>query len=104
MYEAITTLAIDLDKQWKKGKINDDYLHNFATDNNFLYVGLLNAKGNAVYQSSPLQTNMLDAKELAKNGRKLTTLELMEKIRIKQGIGFIALRRKDNSGTVVISG
>jgi len=27
----------------------------------------------------------------------------MEKIRVKRGIGFIALRRKDNSGTVVIN-
>jgi signal transduction histidine kinase len=101
--EAITTLAKDLDKQWKKSKINNDYLHKFAVDNNFLYVGLLNAQGNAVYQSRPLQTNMLDANELVKNGRKLTTLELMEKIRVKRGIGFIALRRKDNSGTVVIN-
>jgi hypothetical protein len=66
-------------------------------------VGLLNSKGKTVYQSGPLQTSMLDAKELAKNGRKLTTLELMEKIRVKRRIGFIALRRKDNSGTVVIS-
>ena len=103
VYEAITTLAKDLDKQWKKGKTNNDYLHKFAADNNFLYVGLLNSKGKTVYQSGPLQTSMLDAKELAKNGRKLTTLELMEKIRVKRGIGFIALRRKDNSGTVVIS-
>ncbi len=103
VYEAITTLAKDLDKQWKKGKTNNDYLHKFAADNNFLYVGLLNSKGKTVYQSGPLQTNMLDAKELAKNGRKLSTLELMEKIRVKRGIGFIALRRKDNSGTVVIS-
>ena len=103
VYEAITTLAKDLDKQWKKGKINNDYLHKFAMDNNFLYVGLLNSKGKPVYQSGPLQTSMLDAKELAKNGRKLTTLEIMEKIRVKRRIGFIALRRKDNSGTVVIS-
>jgi signal transduction histidine kinase len=101
--EAITELARKLDQQWKKGKINNDYLIKFAADNNFLYVALLNAQGNAVYQSGHLQTNMLEAKELVKNGRKLTTLELMEKIRIKQGIGFIALRRKDNSGTVVIN-
>ena len=101
--EAITELARKLDEQWKKGKINNDYLIKFAVDNNFLYVALLNAQGNAVYQSGHLQTNMLDAKDLVKNGRKLTTLELMEKIRIKQGIGFIALRRKDNSGTVVIN-
>jgi signal transduction histidine kinase len=103
VYEAITTLAKNLDKQWKKGKTNNDYLHKFAADNNFLYVGLLNSKGKTVYQSGPLQTNMLDAKERVKNGRKLTTLELMEKIRVKRRIGFIALRRKDNSGTVVIS-
>jgi signal transduction histidine kinase len=103
VYEAITTLAKDLDKQWKKGKINNDYLHKFAANNNFLYVGLLNSKGKTVYQSGPLQTSMLDANELVKNGRKLTTIELMEKIRVKRGIGFIALRRKDNSGTVIIS-
>ena len=101
--EAITALALKLDEQWKKGKINRDFLQKFAADNNFLYVGLLNSHGNAVYQSRHLQTNMLDAKELVKNGRKLTTLELMEKIRVKRGIGFIALRRKDNSGTVVIN-
>ena len=101
--EAITLLALKLDEQWKKGKINNNYLNTFAADNNFLYVGLLNAQGNAVYQSRPLQTNMLDAKELVKDGKKLTTLELIEKIRVKQGIGFVALRRKDNSGTVVIN-
>ena len=101
--EAITSLALKLDEQWKKGKINKEFLQKFAAENNFLYVGLLNAKGNAVYQSRPLRTNMLAANELVKNGRKLTTLELMEKIRVKRGIGFIALRRKDNSGTVVIN-
>ena len=101
--EAITSLALKLDEQWKKGKINRDFLQKFAADNNFLYVGLLNSHGNAVYQSRHLQTNMLAANELVKNGRKLTTIELMEKIRVKRGIGFIALRRKDNSGTVVMN-
>lgn len=101
--DAITTQAFNLDEQWKKGEINNDYLHNFAAENNFLYVGLLNNQGNAVYQNTPLQTDMLEEDELTLNGRKLTTLELIEKIRIKQGIGFIALTRKDNSGTVVIS-
>ena len=44
-----------------------------------------------------------DKSELEKDGHKLPTIELMEKIRAKQGIGFVALRRKDNSGTVVIN-
>ena len=101
--DAITALALSLDDQWKKGKINNDYLQTFAEDNNFLYVGLLNKQDNAIYQSDPLSIEGLDVKELDRKGRKLTTLEMLEKIRIKKGIGFVALRRKDNSGTVVIN-
>ncbi|PKN51276.1 MAG: hypothetical protein CVU55_12650 [Deltaproteobacteria bacterium HGW-Deltaproteobacteria-13] len=101
--EAITALAKDLDEKWKKGKINNDFLRKFAADNNFSYVGLLNAQGNSVYQSSPLQISILNKKDLVQNNRKLTTLELIAKIGERQKIGFIALRRKDNSGTVVIS-
>ena len=101
--DAITTQALNLDEKWKKGNINNDYLHNFAAENNFLYVGLLNTQGNAIHQSGPLQTNMLEADDLIQKGRNLTTLELIEKIRLKKGIGYVALRRKDNSGTVVIT-
>jgi signal transduction histidine kinase len=101
--EAITSQAKNLDEQWRKGKINSDYLRKFAADNNFSYVGLLNSKGNAVYQSTRLKTNLLGAGELVKNGRKLTTLEIITRIGEKQKIGFIALKRKDNSGIVVIS-
>ena len=101
--EAITKMALTLDDQWKKGKTNNDYLHKFAVDNNFFYIGLLNAQGNAVHQSGALQTDLLNPGDLVKNGKKLTTLELLEKIREKHKIGFVGLRRKDNSGTVVIN-
>ncbi len=101
--QAITELAKDLDEQWKKGSMTDDHLQKFAADNNFLYVGLLNSQGNAVFQSGPLQTNLIEDKDGTPTGRKLTTLELISKIGEKQGVGFIALSRKDNTGTVVIS-
>jgi signal transduction histidine kinase len=101
--EAITEMGRKLDEQWKRGKINDDYLRKFAVDNNFWYLAVLNPQGNAVYQSGPLQTDMLDPRELKRGNRNLTTIEIMEKIRAKQGVGFVALRRKDNSGTVVIN-
>jgi signal transduction histidine kinase len=101
--ESITEMGRKLDEQWKKGKIDNNYLKQFATDNSFWYLAVLDKYGHAVFESNPLQTNMLSASELTKNGRKLTTLEILEKIRAKRGIGFIALRRKDNSGTVVIT-
>ena len=101
--EAITGLGQKIDEQWKKKLINNDYLHKFATDNNFWYVAVLNRDGNAIYQSNPLKTDMLTESDLDTNGRKATTIELLEKIRIKQGIGYVGLRRKDGSGTVVIT-
>jgi hypothetical protein len=93
--EAITDLGRKIDEQWKKGKISNDYLKQFAADNSFWYLAVLDPQGNAVYQSSPLQTDMLEARELKRSGRNLTTLEIMEKIRAKQGIGFVVLRRKE---------
>lgn len=101
--EAITALGQKIDEHWRKKSINNAYLKKYAADHNFWYVAVLNREGNAVYQSSPLKTNMLDENDLSANGRKATTIELLEKIRIKQGIGFVALRRKDGSGTVVIN-
>ncbi len=101
--DALTEFGSQIDKEWKKGKINNNNLKKLAADNKFWYLAVLNRKGQAVYQSGHLQTNMLDKNELKKDGRKLTTIDLIEKIRAKQGIGFVALRRKDNSGTVVIN-
>jgi signal transduction histidine kinase len=101
--EALTEFGQKIDKEWKKGKINNNYLQKVAADNNFWYLAVLNSQGQAVYQSRHLPTDMFEEKELEIDGRKLTTIEIMEKIRIKRGIGFVALRRKDNSGTVVIN-
>ena len=101
--EAITEFGRKIDEDWKKGKINNNYLKKAAADNKFWYLAVLNRQGQAVYQSGQLKTDMLDKNELEKDGRKLSTIDLMEKIRAKQGIGFVALRRKDESGTVVIN-
>ncbi len=101
--EALTEFGSQIDKEWKKGKINNSHLQKLAAENRFWYLAVLDRRGQAVYSSGHLQTNMLDKNELEKDGRKLTTIDLIEKIRAKQGIGFVALRRKDGSGTVVIN-
>ncbi len=101
--EAITALGQKIDERWRKKLINNSYLHQFAAENSFWYVAVLNREGNAIFQSAPLKTDMLTASDLNIDGRKATTIELLEKIRIKEGVGFVGLRRKDGSGTVVIN-
>ncbi|MGV8059837.1 MAG: nitrogen regulation protein NR(II) [Smithellaceae bacterium] len=101
--EALTEFGRNIDTEWKKGTVNNNYLKKVANENKFWYLAVLNRQGQAVYQSGQLRTDMLEKDELEKNGRKLATIDLIEKIRAKQGIGFVALKRKDNSGTVVIN-
>jgi signal transduction histidine kinase len=101
--EAVTDLGKKIDDQWRKGKVNDDYLKKFAAENNLWYLAVLDRYGEVVHQSGPLQTNLLEPRELKIGGRDLTTLEILEKIRAKHGIGFVVLRRKDNSGMVIIN-
>ncbi len=101
--ESITDLGKTIDDQWKKGKVNDDYLKKFAAENNLWYLAVLDRYGEVVHQSGPLQTNLLEPRELKIGGRDLKTLEILEKIRAKHGIGFVVLRRKDNSGMVIIN-
>jgi len=100
--EAITALGQKIDEQWRKKLISNKTLHQFAADNNFSYAAVLNRNGNAIYQSSPLKTNLLTESDLFTDGRKATTIELLEKMRLKNLIGYVGLQRKDGSGTVVI--
>ena len=100
--EAITVLGRKIDEQWRKNLINNKMLHQFAADNNFSYAAVLNRSGNAVHQSGPLKTNLLAEGDLSVDGRKATTIELLEKMRLKNLIGYVGLQRKDGSGTVVI--
>lgn len=103
VYDAISALGQKIDEKWKKKLISNAYLQEFAADNNFWYVAILNMHGNAIYQSTPLKTDMLSQSDLSINGRKATTVALLEKIRIKQDIGYVGTRLKGGSGIVVFS-
>ncbi|HBJ74879.1 MAG TPA: hypothetical protein DDY86_05035, partial [Syntrophaceae bacterium] len=73
----------------------------FAADNHFWYVAILNMRGEVIHQSNPLKTDMLSKSDLYVHGRKATTVELLEKIRIKQDIGYVGMRLKSGSGIAV---
>ena len=101
VYDAIMMLGQKIDEQWKKKSINNAYLREFAADNHFWYVAILNMRGEVIHQSHPLKTDMLSKSDLYVHGRKATTVELLEKIRIKQDIGYVGIRLKSGSGIAV---
>ena len=101
VYDAIMLLGQKIDEQWKKKLVNNAYLSEFAADNHFWYVAILNMRGEVIHQSHPLKTDMLSKSDLYVHGRKATTVELLEKIRIKQDIGYVGMRLKSGSGIAV---
>ncbi|MFA5284707.1 MAG: ATP-binding protein [Smithellaceae bacterium] len=101
VYDAIMLLGQKIDEQWKKKLVNNAYLREFAADNHFWYVAILNMRGEVIHQSHPLKTDMLSKSDLYVHGRKATTVELLEKIRIKQDIGYVGMRLKSGSGIAV---
>jgi signal transduction histidine kinase len=101
VYDAIMLLGQKIDEQWKKKLVNNAYLSEFAADNHFWYVAILNMRGEVIHQSYPLKTDMLSKSDLYVHGRKATTVELLEKIRIKQDIGYVGMRLKSGSGIAV---
>ncbi|HQN66450.1 MAG TPA: histidine kinase dimerization/phospho-acceptor domain-containing protein, partial [Smithellaceae bacterium] len=101
VYDAITKLGQQIDEQWKKKLLSNAYLRKFAADNHFWYAAVLNMRGDVIYQSGPLKTDMLPKSDLTVKGRKATTVELLEKIRIKQDIGYVGMKLKGDSGIAV---
>ena len=101
VYDAITKLGQKINEQWEKKLMSNGYLRKFAADNNFWYVAIVDMRGNATYQSTPLKTDMLPKSDLYIRGRKATTLELLENIRIRQDIGYAGMKLKSGNGIAV---
>jgi len=101
VYDAITKLGQNIDEQWKKKLLNNAYLRRFAEENHFWYVAVLNMRGDMIHQSGPLKTDMLAKGDLIVNGRKATTIELLEKIRIRQDIGYAGVKLKSGGGIAI---
>jgi len=101
VFDAITKLGQNIDELWKKKMLNNAYLRRFAAEHHFWYVAVLNMRGDMIYQSGPLKTDMLAKSDLFVKGRKATTLELLEKIRIRQDIGYAGVKLKSGGGIAI---
>jgi signal transduction histidine kinase len=100
IYEAITSLAREIDELRKKNKVNDEYLKKLAAENHLWYAAVLGRSGDAIYQSRDLKADVAD---LIPYGQNPTTMELLEMIREKLGIGFLVLQRFEDSDIIVIN-
>lgn len=101
--EKVVEMAREIDNQWKRAHLSASYIRHYAEANNLWLVAVLNAWGEVIQMSRPLPnepagTGTSKLKRPIPEGAP----DLFAKLgRLK--VGFIALRRPDASGTIVIA-
>lgn len=98
LINALVKLGEEVDNNWKKDRLSEDSLKKFADEKGLLMIAVMNRKGQCVFQSRPLPPELIPS-----HGSAKITMELFSQLGKENKIGFIALRRKDGSGTVVIA-
>ncbi|MBW6486277.1 MAG: hypothetical protein K0B01_09035 [Syntrophobacterales bacterium] len=103
--EKIIAMGREIDNHWKKEHISGSYIDEFARKKNIWLVAVLNAAGDVIFQSRLVAENLrADVQE--KKNIKQSAAELIKGLNTlnrQKKIGFIAMSRKDESGTIVLA-
>jgi signal transduction histidine kinase len=98
----LKNFAIEVDKQWKADRLSEDYLRKFAFEKKLWLIAVLNERGDVVFQNRlfPSDIDRGDIPEM-QGGRNIDK-KLFRQLVAKK-IPFVALQRRDGSGTVIIA-
>jgi signal transduction histidine kinase len=100
----VVEMAREIDNQWKKAHLSASYIRRYAEAKNLWLVAVLNARGEVIHMSRPLPEESAGGKPPAvKKGAPEGAADLFGRLGRLKKIGFIALRRPDASGTIVIA-
>lgn len=103
--EKIIAMGREIDNHWKREHISGSYVSQFAREKNLWLVAALNARGEVIFQSREV-TGDLSGDPGEGNKIKQTAAELingLNNLNRQKKIGFIAMSRKDQSGTIILA-
>lgn len=98
----LVELGREVDNKWQADHLSDVGLKRFAAERGLWLVVVMNEQEQVAFQNRDLPAEFFP--EVDRNARTpQITLGLLTRLAQLQKIGFIALKRKDGSGTVVIA-
>ena len=100
---ALVDIGREIDNEWKAGRISEEYLGKYAHEKDLWYIALLDRRGKVVYQSRFLSAELIGGRDSDVLKKEEINVDLFNRLGKIKKIGFVALRRKDGSGTVVIA-
>jgi signal transduction histidine kinase len=103
LVKGLVALARDIDTQWKAEHLDEDNLRELADRENLWLIAVLDERGKIVFKSREFIKEILpEAKEEMAEDKDLI-IDLFNKFGKLNEIGYIALRRKDGSGTILMA-
>jgi signal transduction histidine kinase len=103
LVNGLVALARDIDTQWKAEHLNEDALRELADRENLWLIAVLDEGGKIVFKSREFITELLPETNHAMTEGKDLIIDLFNKFGKLNEIGYIALRRKDGSGTILMA-
>ena len=98
--DAIVAMGREIDNRWKREHLSEAYIRKYAQEKNLYLVAVLNGWGDVIFQSRTLPDNLFDGKAPAMTADLISRLNQLNRLK---KIGFIALSRKDKSGTIILA-
>jgi len=100
---ALVEIGKEVDANWHADKLSGEYLRRYAEEKHVLYIGVLDRKERVVFENRPLPPEYLPA-EMKKGGKRPEmTIDLFNQLGELKKIGFIALKRRDGKGTIIVA-
>jgi signal transduction histidine kinase len=99
----LVDMARDIDVKWKKELLSEKDLEEMAERESLWFIAVLNEEGAIVFQSREFLQDLPPKTSVAASRQEEIMIDLFNRFGKLDEIGYIALRRKDGSGTIVIA-
>lgn len=103
LINALVEVGREVDNRWQADRLSEEYLKKYADEKGILLIAVLDKKGRVVFQNRPLPPEYLPGNSASKKRRQEITIDLFNQLGLLKKIGFVALKRRDGSGTIIIA-
>lgn len=103
LISALVEVGKEVDNHWHADELSEEYLRKFAEDKHIMYIGVLDRKERLVFQNRPLPPEYLFTDKSKPGKQRAVTIDLFTQLGELKKIGFLAMKRRDGSGTIIIA-
>ncbi len=99
----LVALIQEIDLDLEANRINYEQLGSLCDKENLWLIAFLDAGGHAIFRNRPVPEDLLSMAGPVIRGYQEVRVNIFNRSEGKEGLGFIALRRKSGSGTILLA-